>query len=127
MDAGELCKLSLLGCAPDDGPGSSLDEATAAGSLFCIEGSLEDCSSLEPECDEFSVYQSPDPLSLGAAGQGEDGGARGGGDDGGAAAAAPPACGVLADRYQALPPLAHDPDLREMLRWGLTAGWRLGV
>lgn len=111
------CKLLSLACTTDDGPGSSLDEQTAAGSLFCIENSLEACSSLDPECDEFSVYQSPDPLSLGPEGASEaaSGGCGGGGAAEGGGTAAP-ARAALADRHLPPPPLASDPDLQEMLR-----------
>lgn len=122
-EAADPCKLLSLACTVDDGPGSSLDEQTAAGSLFCIENSLEACSSLEPECDEFSVYQSPDPLSLGPEGASEaasDGCAgRGSGAEGGAVA--PPPRAVLADHHLPPPPLASDPDLQEMLRQGVCA------
>lgn len=122
-EAADPCKLLSLACTVDDGPGSSLDEQTAAGSLFCIENSLEACSSLEPECDEFSVYQSPDPLSLGPEGASEAGsdvcGGRGSGAEGGGVA--PPPRAVLADRHLPPPPLASDPDLQEMLRQGFCA------
>lgn len=124
QDVAEPCKLLSLSCTVEDGPGSSLDEQTAAGSLFCIENSLEDCSSLEPESDEFSVYQSPDPLSLGPEGAGEapsEGFGSGAAEEGGGGGAAH-ARAVLADRHLAPPPLASDPDLQEMLRQGFIAG-----
>lgn len=102
------CSLALLGSAADDTLLSNGSQDGTA-SLCCVETSLEDCSSVEPEAEGFAVYQSP--LSLEAEGAGA--GHACGGGCGGAAGAAEPL--VLADLAQH--PLACDPDLEEMLRW----------